>query len=125
MGVEENQGDLRVVRRVNGVFIALSPHGENTQDIPSADPGGGSWRKGGRYIRGVFYAGTGVGVVPSVWIPREGEQSRETEIILHVSLLEGEGVNYTGETVTNATLKSLWDAYDSGTSDETQTGIYM
>ena len=84
-----------------------------------------SIRGGNRYIRVVIPAGTEVGGVPSIWVPGEGEQSREDHETLHVLALEFKGGNSTGGTRTTAMMKSLWDANASGDDDETQTNIHM
>ena len=60
-----------------GVFTP-PPHEDNTQDIPSIDPGGRRWQGGSRDIRGVLPAGTEVSSINRRQIPGKGEQSRES-----------------------------------------------
>ena len=75
-GSEENQGELQGVRGGNGDALSSSPHGETTRNSPATDRWGRCQQRGGRYICGVFSAGTKVGGVPSRQMPGKGEQTR-------------------------------------------------
>ena len=105
---------------------SLRHHMKRTHGIVlSQNRGLDSIREGNGDIRVVLPAGTEVGGVPSIWVPDEGEQSREDHETLHVLALEFKGGNSTGGTRTTAMMKSLWDANASGDDDETQASIYM
>ena len=84
----------------NDGVIFPTPHGENTQNLPSKYQGVVRQRRGDKDIRGVSSVGTEVDGVTGIRMPGKGGQPRETQRTLHVSELEGKGGDYTGVTGT-------------------------
>ena len=94
LGAEENQGDLLVVQGIDVVVVTIPLHGENARYSPDTYPGGGCWRKGGGDICDVFSAGSEFDSVPDRQMPGKSKQPRDTYRTIHVSSLEGKGVDY-------------------------------
>ena len=118
-----------LVERITGVgndsIVNPSPHGDNTLYIPATDPGGRRRRRAAKDICGVLPVGAKVGGLSGLWVPKEGKQLRESQGKLHVSELEVEVGDYTGDTRTTTTMISQWDEYASGTADKKQANGWM
>ena len=93
---------LRGLQGGNGGILSLTPYGEVPWYCHATDQRGGSRGGGGGvgYLCGVLSADPEVIGIPCGRISDKVKHPRETAGALHVSTLEGGGVNFIGGTVT-------------------------